>query len=60
MPHRYIITAVRATFNILIVNNIKSIITGAGRYLIIKKTLFALRKKFMITSNKRRHYGYKE
>ena len=57
-PHRHIIIVARATFNNLIIGNTKSIITGAERYLIIKKTSFTLGKKFAIISNRRKYYGY--
>ena len=59
-PHRYIITVARATFNSLIVGNIKSIIISTRRHLIIKKTLFVFRKKFATAGNRKRYYGYEE
>ena len=55
ITHNYVITVIRATLNSLIVYNTKSIITGARKYLVIKKTLFAFRKKFATTSNNRRY-----
>ena len=45
VTHDYIIMVIRAALNSLIISNTKSIITGAGRYLVIKRTSFTFKKK---------------
>ena len=57
-PHRYIIIAVRAIFNNFVICDTKSIITSAGKYFIIKRTLFVFKKKFATTNNRKKYYGY--
>ena len=46
----------RTTLNGFTVGDAEDSITGARRYFVIKKTLFAFRKKFAMTSNRRRYY----
>ena len=58
--HCYIIIIVRAALNGLIINNAESVITSTEKYLIIKRTLFAFRKKFATANNKRRCCSYKK
>ena len=47
--------AARAALHSFIVRNIKDNIISTRRYLIIKKTLFSFKKKFMTTISKKRH-----
>ena len=52
----YTIMITRTTLDGFTVGNAEGSTTSAKRYFIIKRTLFALKKRFAITSNKRRHY----
>ena len=56
LTHYYIIMITRITLDGFIVGNAKSSIISAEKYFIIKKTLFAFRKKFMITNSRRKYY----
>ena len=56
LTHCYIIITMTATLNGFIVGNTKSSATSARKYFVIKKTLFALKKKFATTGNRRRYY----
>ena len=55
ITHYYIITAVRTTLYGFTVSNTKGSIISARKYLIIKRTLFLFKKKFITAGNKRRY-----
>ena len=52
----YIIIIIRTALDGFTVGNAKSSIVSAEKYLIIKRTLFTFRKKFIITGNRKRYY----
>ena len=53
--HYYIFITPRATLNGFIISDVEDGITSTKKYFIIKRTLFALKKKFITTGNKRRY-----
>ena len=54
--HSHIIMVIETTFNDFTVGNAEGSATSAKKYFVIKRTLFALKKKFMTANNRRRHY----
>ena len=53
--HYYVITAARTALDSFTIVNTKGDIMSAKKYFIIKRTLFLFKKKFAITSNKRKY-----
>ena len=56
LTYCHIITAIRTTLNGFAVGNTKDSTASARKYFVIKRILFAFRKEFAITNNRRRYY----
>ena len=55
LTYYHIIMVIRAILDGFIIGNIKGSITGTRKYFVVKRTLFAFRKKFVITDNRRKY-----
>ena len=59
ITHYYIIIVARTALHSFTVSNTKGSIISVKKYLIIKRTLFAFKKKFVMADNKKRYWKSK-